>query len=138
MFMSPELLAPSNFGLERSKPTREADIYALGLVIYQVYDQDPGCLSFTHMVQVLTGEFPFRSLRTSELAYNVVQGARPSKPENASAIGFSDSLWEFTRRCWDGEMESRPDVGRVVEELEKAAADWAKNVASAASVSHSL
>jgi len=40
MFMSPELLAPSRFGLKESIPTPEADIYAFGLVIHQVCDND--------------------------------------------------------------------------------------------------
>ena len=35
-FMAPELLAPSSYGLKKSVPTREADIYAFGLVIFQV------------------------------------------------------------------------------------------------------
>ena len=35
-FMAPELLAPSNYGLKGSFPTREADVYAFGLVIFQV------------------------------------------------------------------------------------------------------
>ena len=35
-FMAPELLAPSKFELKNAVPTREADIYAFGLVILQV------------------------------------------------------------------------------------------------------
>ena len=35
-FMSPELLAPSNFGTEDSTPITQVDIYAFGLVIFQV------------------------------------------------------------------------------------------------------
>jgi len=35
-FMAPELLVPSIFGLEKSTPTKEADIYAVAMVIYQV------------------------------------------------------------------------------------------------------
>ena len=124
MFMSPELLVPSKFGLERPNTTPEADIYAFGLVIYQVCDQDPGCLSSAHMAQVLTGELPFRGLRKEELVHNVVEGVRPPKPENASAIGFSDSLWRFTQRCWNGDPQSRPKDAEVVAELERAAADW--------------
>lgn len=34
--MAPELLAPAKFGLENSIPTREADIFAFGLVVLQV------------------------------------------------------------------------------------------------------
>ena len=35
-FMAPELLAPPRFELGGSTPSKEADIYALGMVIYQV------------------------------------------------------------------------------------------------------
>jgi serine/threonine protein kinase len=124
MFMSPELLVPGKFGITDSVPTPEADIYAFGLVIYQVCEQDRGYLPFTYIVQVLTGELPFRGLRMGEIALNVVQGVRPTKPKNASAIGFSDSLWSFVQRCWDGKMELRPKVAEVVTQLERAAADW--------------
>ena len=60
----------------------------------------------------------------AEIALNVVQGIRPLKPENASAIGFSDSLWDFVQRCWDGQMELRPKVAEAVSQLKRAAADW--------------
>ena len=35
-FMAPELLVPEKFGLIGAKPTPQADIYAFGLVIFQV------------------------------------------------------------------------------------------------------
>ena len=54
----------------------------------------------------------------------MVQGLRPAKPENASAIGFSDSLWGFTQRCWDGDMNKRPKVTEVVAHLKEAAINW--------------
>ena len=43
MFMSPELLVPSKFGLRNSVPIPEGDIYAFGLVIFQVCEQGRGC-----------------------------------------------------------------------------------------------
>jgi len=60
-----------------------------------------------------------------EVAYHVLRGRemRPSKPENASAIGFSDPLWTFTERCWDA-LELRPDAKEVVTRLGEAAAGW--------------
>ncbi|KAF9644344.1 kinase-like protein [Thelephora ganbajun] len=107
-FMPPELLAPSEFGIKDPVPTPQADVYAFGLVIYQV----------------LIGEIPFRSAWQKDLGFSVVQGMRPAKPENASAVGFSGSLWDFVQRCWDGNMRLRPKVAEVVEHLERAAADW--------------
>jgi len=125
-FMSPELMVPSNFGFKDSIPTPEADIYAFGLVIFQVREQDREYMPFTYIVQVLTGENPFRGVRMGELSFNVVMGARPTKPENASAIGFSDSLWDFTQQCWHGDAKVRPKVGGVVTQLERAAANWGR------------
>ena len=43
-FMSPELLAPYKFGLNNSLPTQESDIYAFGLVIYQVCERNSGVM----------------------------------------------------------------------------------------------
>ena len=60
----------------------------------------------------------------AEIVMNVVQGVRPTRPENASAIGLSDPLWSFVQRCWDGEMELRPKVAEVVSQLGRATAAW--------------
>ena len=49
-FMSPELLVPSGFGLQDSVPTPEADVYALGLVIFQVCEHDRLHRPFAHIV----------------------------------------------------------------------------------------
>jgi len=54
----------------------------------------------------------------------VLLGMRPTKPEDSSAIGLSDSLWAFAQRCWDGKAESRPRAGEVVAHLGEAAANW--------------
>ena len=40
MYMAPELLVPSKFGFTDSVPTQKSDIYAFGLVIHQVRNQD--------------------------------------------------------------------------------------------------
>ena len=45
-FMSPELLVPSKFGIKNSVPTPEADIYAFGVVIFQVRGHDRRCGHF--------------------------------------------------------------------------------------------
>jgi len=124
MFMSPELLMPSKFGSTESVPTMEADIYAFGLVIHQVCGRDRDHSSFSYIFQVLTGRLPFPGLGIAEIVMNVVQGVRPTKPENASAVGFSDPLSSFVQRCWDGEVELRPKVAEVVSQLERAVADW--------------
>ena len=39
-FMSPELLIPEEFGKKDAAPTPQSDVYAFGLVIFQVREQD--------------------------------------------------------------------------------------------------
>ncbi|KAF9644384.1 kinase-like protein [Thelephora ganbajun] len=107
-FMAPELLAPSKFGQENAVPTREGDIYAFGLVI----------------LQVLTGELPFRNIKPLELAYHVSSGVRPDRPLNTEVIGISNSLWKLIQKCWDGEKTRRPRVQEVVEGVGNAATNW--------------
>lgn len=126
-FMSPELLIPEEVGRSGPTPTPQADVYAFGLVIFQVCEEVYGCQPFIYnhiLLQVLTGEIPFRGIPQSALGFYVHRGDRPLKPDNASAIGFSDSLWHFTERCWDGKAESRPGAREVVTHLMEAAARW--------------
>jgi hypothetical protein len=35
-FMAPQLLVPSKFGLEKCTPTKESDVYAMAMTVYQV------------------------------------------------------------------------------------------------------
>ena len=75
-------------------------------------------------LQVLTGDVPFRGVPRPALVFSVVHdGKRPDKPENASTLGFSHSLWSFIQRCWDGKG-LRPGVEEVVRHLGEAAVNW--------------
>ena len=53
-----------------------------------------------------------------------MEGLRPKEPENASAIGFSDLLWDFVQRCWHENMELRPQVADLVAHLWQVAREW--------------
>jgi len=44
--MSPELFLPEDYGMKEAKATLEADIYAFGLVIFQVCGRDRGYQPF--------------------------------------------------------------------------------------------
>ena len=77
-----------------------------------------------YTIQVLTGETPFPEVRIPELVFPLINGLRPTKPANASAIGFLDPLWEFTQRCWSSEIGLRPKVTEVVTCLAEAVANW--------------
>ena len=123
-FMAPELLVPYKYGLKRAVPTREGDIYAFGLVIVQVVACISSPLLFLTICQVLTGEMPFREVKSLELGLHVWSGHRPSKPENAEDIGITDSLWKLIQKCWDGEKMRRPKIQQIVDGAGNAAANW--------------
>lgn len=124
MFMAPELLSPSKFGLDSSIPTQEGDVYAFGLVILQVIVFDCLPLIFLTIRQVLTGELPFRTIKPQEHAYCVLRGARPDKPADAENIGISNCLWELMQKCWECDRGRRPRIQEVVEGIGNTAANW--------------
>jgi len=97
-FMAPELLFSAKFGLEKGVPSKEADIYALGMTVYQV----------------LTGEWPFYPRKETEVVHAVISGERPPKPENAEEIGMTDVLWDLLRECWRGERTTRPNISDML------------------------
>jgi hypothetical protein len=77
---------------------------------------------------VLTGQPPYRKVKSRELSYHVSLGLRPEKPANAKKIGISDPLWQLIQRCWDGERTRRPQIQKVLKGVGDAAADWGKDM----------
>ena len=96
--MAPELLLPPKFRLDKGIPSKEADIYALGMTVYQV----------------LMGEWPFYPRREGEVILAVISGERPPKPENAEEIGMTESVWELMKDCWKEDRTARPTITEVL------------------------
>ena len=105
--IAPELLYPEKFGLRDGRVSKQADIYAFGMVVYEV----------------LTGCAPFgrEGRRIAELIMRVVEGARPSKPEGAEDAGFGRGTWELVNQCWDGDRDGRPIVEDVYKHFQRVA-----------------
>ena len=97
--MAPELLCPVKLGLPNGRVSKQADVYAFGMVVYEV----------------LTGRAPFagEGRWLPEIIMSVMEGDRPTMPENAEDIGFGSGTWELVQRCWNEDRNRRPTVDDI-------------------------
>jgi len=101
-WMSPELLDPGRFGLEESRPTKESDCYALGMVIYEI----------------LAGLKPYAPNQDSALARKVLEGERPGRPRGDRGRLFTDGIWITVQLCWKPQPSDRINAKSVLLNLE--------------------
>ena len=103
-WMSPELLNPESFGLKDSRPTKESDCYALGMVVYEV----------------LSRRMPFSGDRQATVMLRIVNGERPRRPQGRRGVWFTDALWEMLELCWKPQPCDRPSLKALIQCLEGA------------------
>lgn len=98
---------PSKFHYHGPRVSREGDIYAFGMVVYEV----------------MTGVRPFsvEGARMEELIFLVTEGRRPAKPEDLQAVGFGNGLWDLVENCWNQDRTRRPKTEDVHTHLVHAA-----------------
>ncbi|KAF8212694.1 kinase-like domain-containing protein [Mycena galopus ATCC 62051] len=78
-WMAPELLDG------RSPPTLSSDVYAFGMIVYELY----------------TGDIPLFWVAYADLVDLVVRhGRRPGRPDPHESRPISDDLWQLTAQCW--------------------------------------
>ena len=105
--MAPELLFPTKFGLLDGRVSKQADIYAFGVVVYEV----------------LVGRTPFggEGHPITAILMMIMEGKRANKPENADAIGFGTGTWELVQRCWHQNRDKRPAVEDIRKHFQRVA-----------------
>ena len=119
--MAPELLNPSGFNLKDSNPTMNSDIYAFGVVTYQVsIICRTLAITINFIAQVTTGEQPFPGAKDGVVIDSVVMGERPSRPSNTNEW-VSDDVWNFISQCWSPSWDGRPDLDFAINALNDAA-----------------
>ena len=106
--MSPELLNPDLFGFTDSRPTKESDCYALGMVV----------------LEILSGRPPLASDKDFIVIQKIIAGERPGRPEGPEGAWFTSDLWGMLQLCWAARPESRPNVEMALECLERVSRAW--------------
>ncbi|KAF9646106.1 kinase-like protein [Thelephora ganbajun] len=99
---APELLDAFSNESKKRTPTVKSDIYALSMVIIELY----------------TGNIPFPDRQDPSVILMVARGERPSKPVSAEALGLTPAVWELTKRCWHKKSAKRPDTPEILAHLE--------------------
>jgi len=102
-WMSPELLNPDKFGLKESRPTKESDCYALGMVIYEV----------------LSGQTPFAPCTGFAIIWKVLQGQRPGRPQGEEGKLFTNAIWGALELSWKPQPGDRISAKDILLGLER-------------------
>ena len=97
-WMSPELLDPERFGMKGSRPTKQSDCYALGMVVYEV----------------LSGQTPFAPSTAPVVIRMILEGERPGRPEGEGGVLFTDAIWGVLELCWKPRPRDRASVKTVL------------------------
>ena len=92
-WMSPEMITPEKFGLEKSRATKSSDCYALGMVVYEV----------------IGGKVPFHEDTDIGVCLKVMRGERPRR-----GVEFTDNSWKMLEWCWESHPSDRPSVEDVL------------------------
>lgn len=103
--MSPELLNPAHFGFQDTKPTKDSDCYALGMVT----------------LEVLSGQAPFPNDTEWIVMQKVLNCEHPERP---GGQWFTDDLWEMLKQCWKTQPGSRPSIKAIHECFLQASRAW--------------
>ncbi|KAF8674996.1 Protein tyrosine kinase [Rhizoctonia solani] len=95
--------------------TKASDVYALGMVTRQVFDQT----TLIWGQEAVSGKIPYDGKKDYNVMFLVTQEKElPERPERMpNGEEVKDELWELLTRCWSYEREARPNAHEVKEAI---------------------
>jgi len=97
-WLAPEIIKPAHDATVMIMESEPADVFAFSMLV----------------IEVFTGERPFDKQGNPGAARGIVEGGRPTLPENAEEVGLTPQVWEFLQKCWDEDPTKRPTIDKVV------------------------
>lgn len=128
-WMAPELLLPRFAGREDPRSTIHTDIYAFGMVVWEVCDIGTGpWLSETdvlfpiHSLKAFTGCIPYCHHRMDPAVItDIVNGVRPTCQGHSSTLRPpTHDVRMLYERCWHMDYRLRPAMDHIIAALESA------------------
>ncbi|CCM05082.1 uncharacterized protein FIBRA_07289 [Fibroporia radiculosa] len=102
-WMAPELIDPEDADLERACPTYASDIYAMGMV----------------MLEIFTNRVPYyKSSNDAQVLRQIIAGHPPERPADQEIVahGLGNDAWALMSSCWL-RWQDRPGVEHIVTKL---------------------
>ncbi|KAF9781204.1 kinase-like domain-containing protein [Thelephora terrestris] len=100
-WLAPELILPEEFGFSARVCSKQSDVYALAMLMYEAF----------------SGLFPFEGYRDEGVILQVISGARPDRPHVGPERGLTDGVWAMMQECWDS-GDRRWTISSIVSHLE--------------------
>lgn len=106
--------------------TREADVFAFGMVVtevcprtspHPVFEMGGWMVRLTsesYLYKVFTGKRPFSEFTTPTIISKIMGGERPARSQKAQERGLTDLIWDVAVRCWHQDPLRRPTMMEVV------------------------
>ena len=112
---APELVNPQRFGLIDTGTTKASDMYAFGVLAWEVSPTFNVLWSMYSTIgalsKVFAGQAPFSDEGAVAGIYSMSSGRRPPRPNHPE---LSDRVWEMIEGCWESEPARRRTITEVV------------------------
>lgn len=119
-WMAPELHDPHLVGFERFRRTKESDMYALGILYWEVglnlFSLRTVVNGANSLLQIYAGKPPFEGIHPVTVVHNLmINNRRPERDFGKRSM--SDALWNLVERCWAYQPKDRLTISVVVHDL---------------------